>query len=144
MVPRYQLAHSHGVNLPEGFGSHSHSISFSAHSHEVTIPGHNHEVTIPKHRHNVTLPSHAHEITPGIFESGNPKSFTIYVKGERVRTVKNTSFDGDITKWIVDTESQQIPRDQWIDVDIRPNDLAYVQSSVFVQGFVQSRGGGNY
>lgn len=143
MVPRYQLAHSHGVNLPEGFGSHSHSISFSAHSHEVTIPGHNHEVTIPKHRHNVTLPAHSHEITPGIFESGNPKSFSVYVKGEKIVTVKNTSYDKDITAWLLN-ESNQIPRDSWIDVEIRPNDLAYVQSSVFVQGFVQSRGGGNY
>lgn len=139
-----QLAHSHGVNLPSGFGSHSHSISFNAHSHSVTIPGHSHSVTIPAHKHDVKLPTHAHEITPGIFESGNPKSFKIYLNGEVVRTVKSTSFDGDITKWIVDPESQQIPRDQWIDVDIRPNDNAYVQASVFVQGFVQSRGGGNY
>jgi len=38
----------------------------------------------------------------------------------------------------------QVPRNTWIDVTIVPNDLAYVVSSIFVQGFVQSRGGGNY
>lgn len=143
MVPRYQLAHSHGVNLPEGFGSHSHSISFSSHSHTVTIPAHKHEVTIPAHKHSVTLPAHSHEITPGIFEFGNPKSFTIYVNGVNRGTVKSTSYDKDITAWLLN-DQQQIPRDTWIDVDIRPNSNAYVQSSIFIQGFVQSRGGGNY
>lgn len=143
MFGKSQLAHSHGVTLPSGFGSHSHSISFKAHNHKVTIPRHNHTVTIPGHSHKVTLPSHSHEITPGIFEFGNPKSFTIYVNGVNRGTVKSTSYDKDITAWLLDKE-QQIPRDTWIDVDIRPDDNAYVQASVFIQGFVQSRGGGNY
>jgi phage minor structural protein len=143
MFGKSQLAHSHGVTLPSGFGSHSHTVSFSGHSHTVTIPAHKHSVTIPAHKHEVTLPAHSHEITPGIFEFGSPKSFTIYVNGVNRGTVKSTSYDKDITAWLLDKE-QQIPRDTWIDVDIRPDSNAYVQSSVFIQGFVQSRGGGNY
>ena len=142
-IGKWQFQHTHGVTLPSGFGSHSHTVSFSGHRHTVTIPAHKHSVTIPAHKHNVTLPAHSHEITPGIFEFGSPKSFTIYVNGVNRGTVKSTSYDKDITAWLLN-EQQQIPRDTWIDVDIRPDSNAYVQSSVFIQGFVQSRGGGNY
>ena len=61
----------------------------------------------------------------------------------KIATVDATSYNDDITAWLLDSDNQ-VPRNQWIDVEIRPNDLAYVVCSVFVQGFVQSRGGGNY
>jgi hypothetical protein len=100
-------------------------------------------VTIPNHTHTITIPAHSHEITAGIFESGNATGFSIYVAGRLVTTVNEKTYDGDITAWLLNS-SNQIPRDSWINVEIRPNDLAYVVTSVFVQGFVQSRGGGNY
>lgn len=131
--------HSHTVTIP----NHNHSVTVPNHTHKVSIPNHTHNVTIPSHTHTITIPAHKHEITAGIFESGNPTAFDIYVNGARKTTVNDKSFDGDITSWLLNS-SNQIPRDTWIDVEIRPNDLAYVVSSVFVQGFVQSRGGGNY
>ena len=58
-------------------------------------------------------------------------------------TVNSTSYNDDITEWLIDSNGT-IPRGQWIDMEIIPDDLAYVVASVFIQGFVQSRGGGNY
>lgn len=163
----FALRHNHTVNInvvsniqgQEGF-AHSHTFSVPAHSHQLKI-AHQHKVTIPsqtisipcpKHKHSLTIPGwsktisippHTHGISAGIFESGNATKFDIYVGNTKKATVNATAYDGDITQWLLNNKNQ-VPRDQWIDIEIRPNDLAYVVSSVFVQGFVQSRGGGNY
>ena len=138
----HNMEHTHAIEL-SSVGSHSHTFTIPDHTHSLTIPEHSHKVTINSHTHTVEIPAHTHEITAGIFESGNPTAFDIYVTGIKKATVKDTGYDGDITAWLLNS-SNQVPRDSWIDVEIRPNDLAYVVSSVFVQGFVQSRGGGNY
>lgn len=130
-------AHTHTFTVP----NHSHTIS--AHNHKLPDLSHNHTITLKGHSHNITLNGHSHEITPGIFESGNPTAFDIYVGGVKKTTISSTSFDNDIATWLLN-EQNLIPRDSWIDIEIRPNDLAYCQCSVFVQGFVQSRGGANY
>ena len=131
--------HTHTFSVPD----HTHKVTVPDHEHKVTIENHSHNVTIGNHSHTVTIPAHAHTITPGIFENGNATRFDIYVNNTKKATVNSKSYDGDITAWLLNVHNQ-IPRDSWIDVEIRPNDLAYVQCSVFIQGFVQSRGGGNY
>jgi hypothetical protein len=118
------MDHTHNIEV-NSFGSHAHTFSIGAHEHGITIP------------------AHSHQIKAGIFESGNPSSFDIYIHGNKIATVNATSYNDDITAWLLDSDNQ-VPRNRWIDVEIRPNDLAYVVCSVFVQGFVQSRGGGNY
>ena len=100
-------------------------------------------MTIPGHKHNLTIAPHTHDIIAGIFESGNATAFDIYVDGKKKTTIREKSAEIDLVKWLLNAKNQ-IPRNSWIKVEIRPNDLAYVVSSVFVQGFVQSRGGGNY
>ena len=160
-----QFAHDHSIDITSGSHSHSfsipshrHTVNLSSHTHQVTIPRHQHQVTIKSHKHSIsipnhkhsisikahthdiTIPSHTHSITAGIFESGNATKFDIYVGGKNVTTINKTSYEGDITTWLLDSKTKRIPRDQWIEVELRPNDLAYIQSSVFVQGFVQSRG----
>jgi len=129
--------HQHTIDV-----GHQHKYDIS-HDHYFECPEHRHKLTIPGHSHTVTIPAHNHEIKAGIFESGNAKGFDIYVSGTRKATINATSYNDDISTWLLNAQNQ-IPRNTWIDVEIRPNDLAYVQSSVFVQGFVQSRGGGNY
>lgn len=138
-IPKSVFAHTHGMD-------HTHTVNLSgagSHSHSFSVPAHTHSVTIPAHTHNVTIPSHSHSIVPGIFESGSASAFDIYVNGKKKVTIAATSYNDDITAWLLNDQNI-IPRNQWIDVEIRPNDLAYVVSTVFVQGFVQSRGGGNY
>ena len=131
--------HSHTITIP----GHTHNITIPGHSHTITIPGHSHTITIPGHSHTITIPAHDHDIVAGIFESGNPKKFDIYIDNNKITTVNAKTYDGDITAWLLNNKNQ-VPRNSWINIEIRPDDLAYVQSSVFVQGFVQSRGGGNY
>lgn len=149
--------HYHNVTV----NSHSHRIYTQEiqHNHPVSVTAslqvsntqsgysgfaHSHTFNIGAHTHSVIIPAHKHEISPNIYESSaTPTQFDIYVGSEKVTTVNATNYNGDITAWILD-DKNQIPRDQWISVEIVPNALAYVVSSVFVQGFVQSRGGGNY
>lgn len=138
-IPKSVFAHTHGMD-------HTHTVSLSgagSHSHSFSVPAHTHSVTIPAHTHNVTIPPHSHSIVPGIYESGSASAFDIYVNGKKKVTIAATSYNDDITAWLLNDQNM-VPRNQWIDVEIRPNDLAYVVSTVFVQGFVQSRGGGNY
>ena len=117
--------------------AHTHNFSF-----DLVGDAHNHVFSLPTHSHTLNLPPHSHNIAAGIYESGNPSAFDIFVGNTKKTSVNSSSWDGDITNWIL--ENGTIPRDTWIRVEIRPNDLAYVVSSVFVKGFVQSRGGGNY
>ena len=155
-----QISHTHKIDL-DGVGSHNHKFSIPAHKHklnishthdveipentlEVPCPSHKHSIVIPGHTHTINIPAHHHGIQSGIFESTEtPTAFDIYVGNEKKDTIEGTSFDGDITQWLLNNKNQ-IPRNSWLDVEIRPNAMAYVISSVFVQGFVQSRGGGNY
>lgn len=156
----HNIEHYHTVKLSgtASGGSHKHTFSIPEHSHNITA--HTHNLPDLSHSHKIEFQGHSHEITAGIFESGKPTGFYVYVGGEKLTNIKTVSngktiesdknglllsktFDGDITEWLLN-ESKQIPRDSWIDVEIRPNDNAYIVSSVFVQGFVQSRGGGNY
>ena len=140
--------HIHSVTIP----SQTLNVSCPRHTHSVTVPGqtlsvpcprHTHQITIPGWSKTITIPPHSHGIEAGIYESGNPTAFDIYVGGVKKTTVSSTNFNDDITAWLLNNKNQ-VPRGSWIDVEIRPNDLAYVVCSVFVQGFVQSRGGGNY
>jgi len=166
--------HFHGFDTGDSGtyenGNHTHNVTVNAHPHRIytqtiqhnhpvsataTITvtntqsgysgfAHSHTFNIGGHTHSVTIPAHKHDITPNIYEStATPSRFDIYVGSKKVTTVNATNYNGDITAWILN-DKNQVPRDQWINVEIVPNTLAYVVSSVFVQGFVQSRGGGNY
>lgn len=133
--------HSHSID--KSLFNHTHGMD---HTHNIVVNSfgsHAHTFSIPAHTHGITIPAHTHQIKAGIFESGNPTAFDIYIHGQKKVTVDASSYNDDITTWLLNNNNL-IPRNQWIDVEIRPNDLAYVVCSVFVQGFVQSRGGGNY
>lgn len=128
--------HQHNYRL---VSSHQHAVKIPDHTHQIEIGSHSHTITIPGHSHSVNIPGHSHEITPGIFEFGDPKGFTIFVNG-----VKRTVFDGttaelDITKLLIGTNNM-IPRGSWLTLEVRPDDLAYISIDLIVQGFVQSRG----
>ena len=129
-IDKAKFSHTHGMN-------HTHAVNFSS------FGSHSHTFSIAAHSHKINIPAHSHDIVAGIFEKGNPTAFDIYVNGTKKVLINAKSWEGDITQWLLNS-SKQIPRNSWIKVEIKPNDLAYVISSVFVQGFVQSRGGGNF
>ena len=140
--------HTHKITIPSKTLSipcpnHTHKITIPSKTLSIPCPSHTHQITIPGWSKTIDIPTHDHGINPGIYEFGTPSSFEIWVGNKKKATVSSTNFNGDITQWLLNNKNQ-VPRGSWIDVEIRPNDLAYVVCSVFVQGFVQSRGGGNY
>lgn len=152
--------HYHAINWYGGAlknGKHKHSVTQGEHYHTIprTNLRHVHLVNIAvtnnegngrtgfQHTHPISLQPHTHKIDAGIFESGNPKKFDVYINGNLVHTEESRSYNDDITMWLLGDDGL-VPRNRWIDMEIRPDDNAYVVASVFIQGFVQSRGGGNY
>lgn len=119
--------------------AHQHRITLYDHTHRVDVPAHQHGFSISGHAHEVTVPGHAHDITPGIFEFGDPQGFALYVNGERRGEFQGRTAEVDLTAHLVGKDGR-IPRGRWLDMEIRPNDLAYVSLDLIVQGFVQSRG----
>lgn len=144
-------SHTHGLNSHThpfqhvhtfSIKSHSHSFTVEAHTHDVTVPDHTHDVTTPDHTHDFSIPDHTHEIEQGIFEFGSPSSATIYINGAARGTMGGES-EVDITSWLVNDDGK-ISRGTWHKVEVVPNDLAYITIDLYIQGFVQSRGGGTY
>lgn len=143
--------HNHGV--PDGTGlktaddevvwfassgAHEHDVVMRDHKHIVNSLEHNHSVQLEDHTHEVELEEHEHDITPGIYEFGNPTAFTLYVNGVRAVVINDTMTDIDLTKYLLDNGT--IPRGVWHELEVRPNDLAYISVDMFTQGFIQSRG----
>lgn len=118
--------------------SHKHEVVIPSHTHRVSFDSHSHSVSIPSHNHTVTIPAHDHTVTPGIYRFGSPQQLSIYVNGVFRQSVSGTSLEVDITDWLV--EDGKIPRGTWHEIEVRPNDLAYIMIDMYVQGFVQSRG----
>ena len=128
-------SHTHGM-------SHTHRVSIPSHSHSFQVGAHTHSVSIPSHTHSVSIPDHTHGIEQGIFEFGGASGATIWVNGKE-RGAMGTDHDVDLTAWLLN-EDGKIDRGRWHKVAIVPDDLAYVTIDIYIQGFVQSRGGSTY
>lgn len=124
----------------ERVNSHQHEVTIPDHTHEVVLEDHKHEVTIPSHTHSFIIPEHNHDIVPGIYTFGNPKSISVKVNGKTVMQIQDVNAELDITEYLIDEERGTIPRGTWHEIEIVPNDLAYVMIDMYVQGFIQSRG----
>ena len=145
LLAAHRHPHSHSVTIP----NHTHNVSVGNHSHSVSVPAHSHSVSIPSHTHNMphthdinhthTIPDHTHTLTPGVQFAGNPTSFTILIDGVVRQTVNARTFNGDISRFLVDARNL-IPRGRHYRLEIRPNDAAHILMTVSIQGFVGSRG----
>lgn len=128
-------SHTHGM-------SHTHRVSIPSHSHSFSVGAHTHSVSIPAHTHSVSIPNHTHGIEQGIFEFGGASGATIWVNGKE-KGAMGTDHDVDLTEWLLN-EDGKIDRGRWHKVEVVPDDLAYVTIDIYIQGFVQSRGGSTY
>lgn len=128
-------SHTHGM-------SHTHRVSIPSHSHSFSVGAHTHSVSIPSHTHSVSIPDHTHGIEQGIFEFGGANGATIWVNGKE-KGAMGTDHDVDLTEWLLNDDGK-IDRGRWHKVEVVPNDLAYVTIDIYIQGFVQSRGGSTY
>lgn len=109
------------------------------HTHTFTTTEHTHTFTYPAHNHDFELKAHEHDISPGIYEFGNPKSFSILIDGRKRATYAETTAELDITDLLVGTDGK-IPRDKWFEFGVLPDGLAYACITLVVQGFIQSKG----
>lgn len=132
------MSHTHSVEIP----SHRHSVTVPTHTHSVDVPTHSHSFSVPSHSHSFSLPNHAHGIEQGIFEFGGASSAQVLVNGA-AKAAMGEDYEADITAYLLD-DNGKIARGAWHSVTIVPDDLAYVTIDLYVQGFVQSRGGSTH
>jgi len=126
---RMVTAHGHAVTFPP----HSHGMS---HTHTVTPQSHTHGMA---HTHTLTLPSHTHQINPVIAHFGNAQSYTLFVNGQQRGVFSTTDNEIDLVPHLL-AASGTIQRGQWHTISVRPNDIARVEMSYYVQGFIRSEG----
>lgn len=137
--PVIDLVH-HAHNVLWRKMTHTHGMQ---HTHTVNVPSHDHSFSVPAHEHNVTIPSHTHNIEYGVFyASGTPSGALIRVNGKDAFRI-GQSFEGDITDYLIG-EDGKIPRGRFINIEVVPDGLAYVVISIAAQGFIQSKGSGQY
>jgi len=136
-----QGAHVHGVSSHRHKYDHSHSAVASCVVPPLTIdlPAHSHRVNIPGHSHEVEVPPHTHEMVHGIYEGGRCTSVTVRVDGREVPEAGATEVD--ILPYLAADASGKIRRGEWHTVELTPNGLGRINANLYMQVFVQSRGG---
>lgn len=133
-------AHQHGMTHYHLF-SHSHTIPGLT----ITIPDHTHTVTSSSHTHTVTLGTHTHALIYGIFEGTTASSFTLTVDGTAyAEPITSAQAEMDITALLGKDADGKITRGDWHEVTLTPDKATRVVVSVYVQCFVQSKGGGDF
>jgi phage minor structural protein len=123
-------------------GNHYHNVS--NHHHKVslliTIPPQ--ELQVSAHSHTVNIPAHTHELTYGIANGGSTAdSVTIEVDGTYVPASEG---EIDITEYLERDANGKIRRGTWHTVRFQPDGNARIVATLFIQQFLQSRGGGDY
>jgi len=123
--------------------SHYHKI-YMNHRHKFnigfTIPAQ--ELQVSAHTHTVSIPAHTHELTYGITNGGSAaQGVAIEVDGTRISVPEG---DLDICEYLERDEAGKIRRSQWHKVAFIPDGNARVVATLFIQQFLQSRGGGDY
>ena len=133
----------HSTYVADGsVGSHQHGIQ---HLHRIPsipfkIPPQTLQVSA--HTHSLTIPGHTHQLTYGIATGGSTaSSVTISVDGVNVYVSEG---EMDITEYLERDTDGRVRRGMWHKVEIAPNGNARITATVFVQQFLQSRGGGDY
>lgn len=131
-------------------GSHAHTLP--AHRHYVP---HDHvaesvvvvpplEVVIPQHNHTITIPSHSHGISYGIYEGGSAGSVSILVDGNVLPDEAISSGQADVAAYLSADDDGKIRRGVWHTIEIVPDKLTRIVGNLYMQIFIQHRGGGSY
>lgn len=129
-------------------GVHSHTLTFSAaqtkHTHAMR---HYHNI---EHTHEVTVPAHSHTIVAGINLFGNPTAVRLEINGvdkgwynADYGSEGDFEFELDITSMLA-SANETIERGSYHTISFYPDDLAQIQVTYTVIGFIQSYIGGNY
>lgn len=132
--------HTHAV------AEHNHALLGSPHWHDVdviiNIPSQ--DIIIPSHDHDVKYPSHSHGISYGIYEGGRAKSVAVKVDGVDLPVSLLAGREVDVAAYLATDESGKIQRSTWHTIEIVPDALTRIVGNLYMQIFIQHRGGGNY
>lgn len=131
-------------------GRHSHTVDAHKHGmhhvHDVdvyiTIPGQ--DIIIPSHSHDVRYPSHSHGISYGIYEGERAQSVTIKVDDVELPAELLTGREVDVAAYLATDDAGKIVRGTWHTIEIIPDGLTRIVGNLYMQIFIQHRGGGNY
>ena len=102
-------------------------------------PAHGHQTRIWGHTHTISLPNHEHQISPVIEHFGNAQQFRLVVNGADRGLYTTTDTEVNLVPYLLDGKGR-IERGRWHTVAVRPNDVARVEMSYYVQGFIRSEG----
>ena len=116
---------------------HHHAVPIS-----VTIP--QIDIEIPNHYHGITIPSHSHGISYGIYEGTQAKSVTIKVDDVELPAELLTGREVDVAAYLSTDDAGKIQRGTWHTIEIVPDSLTRIVGNLYMQIFIQHRGGGNY
>ena len=124
-------------------GNHYHEYNIN-HRHKFnigfSIPPQ--DMTISKHTHSITIPGHTHELTYGITNGGGTaNNVNIEVDGTLIPV---TEGEIDISEYLEKDTDGRIRRGTWHTVSFQPDGNARIVATLFIQQFLQSRGGGDY
>ena len=152
-------------------GSHSHMVpaqttidgtqTESAGSHVHTLPAHKHYVphdhvaesvvvvpplegVIPEHYHSITTAYRTHGISYGIYEGGTARSVTIRVDGTDLPADVIEHGQADVAAYLSADDDGKIRRGVWHTIEIVPDSLTRIVGNLYMQIFIQHRGGGSY
>ena len=133
MIP----AHNHSIGSKfMNFGSHSHEMD---HVHQ--IPAHYHELA--GHTHVVNASAHTHDSVYGIYTGTTATKATLKIDGVQRYVDVSSGSEADVTQYL-EMQDGRIKRGVWHEIEIVPDQLTRIEANLFVQLFVQSRGGGDY
>ncbi len=118
---------------------HTHGMS---HTHAVNVPSHSHSFSVPAHTHTLNT-THNHTIEPKFTYYGSASGFQLQINGVNKAWVPGSNYEADISQLLANTQGM-IPRGSWITIGCLPNDRARFDIAFTAQGFIQSRGGGQY
>ncbi len=116
---------------------HHHSVPIN-----VTIPQIN--IEIPNHYHGITIPSHSHGISYGIYEGKRAEGVTIKVDDVELPAEALDGREVDVAAYLSTDDAGKIQRGTWHTIEIVPDGLTRIVGNLYMQIFIQHRGGGNY
>lgn len=130
--------------------SHVHALPahkhYSPHDHVaqsvVVVPPL--EVVIPEHNHTITLPWHSHGISYGIYEGETASSVSVRVDGTEIPTEAISNGQVDVAQYLSSDDDGKIRRGIWHTIELVPDSLTRIVGNLYMQIFIQHRGGGSY
>ncbi|WP_085521444.1 phage tail spike protein [Tuberibacillus sp. Marseille-P3662] len=134
---------SHFHSLPGQLLNHSHELSIPDHSHSFNVPSHTHDVSIDPHTHQIELPDHTHKIEPGIWEGTRASSIEVIVDGQSIGTFGQEINKLNLIPYLDKDNGGRVTRSRHT-VELKPDKLSRITTSVVRQFFIQSHEGGTY